>query len=645
MSKKTFRLFLISAFFAVAQFAVAQLDQPQHLFVTNAQSAHPYRIPAIATAVNGDVIAVSDYRPCGNDIGYGEVDVKGRISHDNGETWGEEFFIADGIGDNNNGEVWKTGFGDAAIVADAERNELLVMLVCGKTVCWNGNYIPNSPESNPNRVARVRAKLDELTGEWEWMAPEEVTEQIYSQFVDENGKPTVQSLFIGSGKICQSRQIKVGEYYRLYCAVWTKNEGNRVLYSDDFGENWFVLGTINDRPAPNGDEPKCEELPDGSVVLSSRCVGRYFNIFSYTDIAKAEGRWGSVAYSGEKNAGVNAVGNSTNGEIMIVPVMKKATKEKMFLALQSVPFGPKGRQNVGICYKEIADYASDFASPKHLAVDWDGQFQVSDKGSAYSTMILQKDNSVGFLYEESTFGRDYTIVYERFTIDEITDGQYTYFFDKKHTKKFIADNVAIQRVASHFPDDKMDYKIGEIHPDKEKELMSIARKARSKANCIGIATLNAAMFEAPLTLSNGEQYRLRNMGFEEGKDGYHDNQFMTATPDGIVAKPHDIADGGQIWTMFQTSDGEWILYNAEHKCYIGKIGVTSSEVPVAKVVGQAGKFNLTSDSEGKSFLEGDEAPNEGYACLHLSKGGKVVVWNRSQASMWEIIVENIKKFK
>ena len=40
----------------------------------------PYRIPAIAVNRRGELIAVSDYRPCGGDIGFGKVDLRYRIS-------------------------------------------------------------------------------------------------------------------------------------------------------------------------------------------------------------------------------------------------------------------------------------------------------------------------------------------------------------------------------------------------------------------------------------------------------------------------------------------------------------------------------------------------------------------------------------
>lgn len=396
----------------------ADPESGEYLYISPDAKGKPYRIPAIATAPNGDVFAISDNRPCGSDIGYGEVDIKCRISKDHGKTWGEEFFIADGVGDNNGDQVWKTGFGDAAIVADAERNELLVMMVCGKTVCWNGDYKPNDPTSNPNRVARVRAKLNPATGEWEWTKPVEVTESVYSIFVDENNKPTVQSLFIGSGRICQSRVTKVGAYYRLYCSVWTKNEGNRVIYSDDFGETWNVLGKISDRPGRGGDEPKCEELPDGSVILSSRRNGRLFNIYRYKDVATGEGEWLGEVNSEGQPGGIK-VGNSTNGEIMLVKAIRKSDNAKVELALQSVPFG-NGRKEVGFFFKEITE--DQYDNVVNLASNWTKGLQVSYKDAAYSTMTLQKDHRIGFFFEEVPGG--YCMVYVPLTIEKITSDAY-----------------------------------------------------------------------------------------------------------------------------------------------------------------------------------------------------------------------------
>ena len=396
------------------------------LYYTPDANGYPYRIPAIATAPNGHIFAISDNRPCGSDIGYGEVDIKCRISTDNGANWGKEFFVANGKGGSSN--AMTTGYGDAAIVADREQNKLLVMMVCGRTVCWNGRWdkskIGDTDADAVNRVARVYATFNETTQEWEWTKPEEVTDHIYSLFL--NGEtPTVSSMFIGSGKICQSRVVKKGEYYRLYCSMWTRDGGNRVIYSDDFGGSWNVLGKVADRPAPSGDEPKVEELPDGTVVLSSRKgAGRYFNLFTFTDNTYTTGKWGTAVASNDVAGGLAFGGNSTNGEILLVNVIRKSDGAKCDLMLQSVPTG-NGRSDVAIFYKEM-EYKADGTNkytPTTFSQGWTKGIQPSDRGSAYSTMTMQKDGRVAFLYEEEPGG--YCIVYAPLSIEEITDGAYT----------------------------------------------------------------------------------------------------------------------------------------------------------------------------------------------------------------------------
>ena len=386
---------------------------------------HPYRIPAIATAPNGDIFAICDYRPCNKDIGYGEVDLVCRISKDNGETWGEEFKIADGDGGNTN--RMETGYGDPAIVVDRESNKILVMMVCGRTICHNGQW-NTSKEGDPNaaavnRVARIYGTYNETSNEWEWTQPEEVTDGIYKLFLDENNNPTVPSMFIGSGKICQSRVVKKGEYYRLYCSIWTNNGGNRVIYSDNFGESWNVLGTVGDRPGPGGDEPKVEELPDGTVVLSSRVGGgRIFNLFTFNNDGEyTTGSWGTAVQSNKIANGLSFGGNSTNGEIYKVKAIHKDTGRICNLMLQSVPTG-SGRSDVAVFYKELDE---DTYTPTTIAQGWTKGKHVSYKSSCYSTMILQADGRIGFFFEEDP--GEYCMVYIPYTLEDLTANQYSLY--------------------------------------------------------------------------------------------------------------------------------------------------------------------------------------------------------------------------
>ncbi len=415
---KTTKVLLTFLFAAVVGSAAAQTN----VFTTRTTKDIPYRIPAIAVAKDGTVVAVSDYRYCRADIGAGRIDFHFRTSEDNGKTWGNIYQPVNMMGD---GDLTKghqeAGFGDAALVADRKSNRMLLIS------CSGGPLFGQSTIDHHQGMARFYSEDGGKT----WGKPEYIGEDVIYQPLAKGRYGAIKAWFVGSGRILQSSKVKVGKYFRLYCAGVSRNDkenANWVIYSDDFGLTWTILGGVDASPIPGGDEPKCEELPDGRLLLSSRCGGgRFYNIFTFTDVKSAQGTWGEKAFSGKDNNGVTALQNACNGEVMVLPVVRKADKKKMHLLLQSLPLGP-GRTNVGIYYKELVSPA-DYATPQAVAANWTGHCQVSELPSAYSTMILQKDKTIGFLYEEETFcnssGGGYTIVYRNLKLDEITDGKYS----------------------------------------------------------------------------------------------------------------------------------------------------------------------------------------------------------------------------
>jgi hypothetical protein len=127
------------------------------------------------------------------------------------------------------------------------------------------------------------------------------------------------------------------------------------------------------------------------------------------------------------------------------------------------------------------------------------------------------------------------------------------------------------------------------------------------------------------------------MGFTEGKAAYTDNLYMTATAQGLTASALANDNAAQAWTLQKNGKGEGLLYNAATQTYVGKLGDTSSIVPLVKTVGEAGTFKLQSDLSGQTAIIATQPKNPTHPCLHLSSQHKVVVWNASNASLWEII--------
>ncbi len=416
-------LFLLTTLLAFGQ--TAQATEPdQREFKVFENGNVPYRIPAIGTARNGNIVAVADYRYSKADIGSGRVDLHLRISRDNGRTWGEVTSPPQFQGDGNV-STWrhdKSAYGDPCIVGDRESARMMIVSCSG---------FPGFFDASDRHQGWARW-YSEDNGQT-WSEPAYIDSVFVYAPLAAAGHP-VQGFFVGSGKIHQSHFVKKDKYFRLYCAGSTQQNGgnteNWVLYSDDFGQTWDFLGGTSASPVPGGDEPKVEELPNGNVVISSRCPqGRRFNIYTFTANDGVSGQWSQPALSSAEVGGLIA-DNGCNGEIQIVPVVRKQDGVKTFIVLQSLP--TKGRTNVSIFYKDLTD-PQTYATTQNLARNWDGCYQVSNTSSAYSTWTWQKDNTLGFLYEENGAHDGYDIVYKRLDIETVTSGKYR--FDKSYKYK------------------------------------------------------------------------------------------------------------------------------------------------------------------------------------------------------------------
>lgn len=612
---------------------VDSVEAQQDLLVCT--SVPNYRIPAIAQAKNGNLIAVSDYRFSGADIGSGALDLHARISKDNGATWGNIQTIVDhnqyASGSTNATKFMHTGFGDPCIVADRETNNVLLMSCTGNVMYWNGT------RDNHQGIARFYSK----DGGETWEKPEEISESIYSLF-DGSQIGGAKTMFIGAGRICQSRIVKVKDYYRLYCSIIMKdnNSGNTshnfVIFSDDFGKTWDVLGGPNVAPINSDcDEPKAEELPDGSVICSSRVWGgRKYNIFHFTNMQKASGTWGNECYSNSNNNGVVAAGNSCNGEVMVVPVRRNKDNKQMYLMMQSVPMGPGGRCNVGIYFKELESYG-DFNNPTNLAKDWDGYHQASYINSAYSTMTLQNNNTIGFLYEESTYGFDYSIIYKNYSIEHITDGKYSYD-STVNRNDYVKEGVAASIDEKISASQQFVVKtVGCLTEEGQSTIEEAKKKYEQNPTDENYVALNAAVDSAERNESTPlKTYRIRN------KERSNGTLFLAATTDGLTATTE--ANGGdniKFCLVPGTANNTYRIYSPTVKKYIGRTLAVETKTPLVDNIEDA--YNYRIDLNLGNFTAGlvcTTPTNGSYPALHLAGDNtRIVPWTADAgASRWYI---------
>ena len=448
--------FFVGVAAAIALASTVTIQAQNVLFRSDSAHHVYYRIPAIVSQGNtlwcfgDDRSRVTDATAWGDIGSVGNLSVLVRQSRNGGRTWSPATVAVEGKGETG----FDRGHGDAAVVCDRESGKLLLICASGEVSYGrsnvqvsriqqaDGSYRYALDLSKAQRVGRYYSS----DGGKSWQG-EEISESIYTLYdhasaetYDEGrGKVPVERLFFSSGRICQSAQIKVKDYYRIY-SVLTTNRGSLVVYSDDFGESWLPLGGAEACPAPKGDEAKVEELPDGRVLLSSRMLGgRYFNIFSYSSTDQAEGTWAEPVASTSLEGGTAGQDNATNGEILIVPAKGRDGKP-VHIALQSIPFGnAKGsprnverRSHVSIYWKVLAS-AADYASPECFLAGWT-RYEVTAANSAYSTMVPDGNGKIAFVYEDngeqircgSQNMEVYDLTFRSLSLETITGGAYRY---------------------------------------------------------------------------------------------------------------------------------------------------------------------------------------------------------------------------
>lgn len=631
---------------AIKEFNILLTDKaeatPHGQAIFRYDTRHPkfgivYRIPAIGCIETGEhagrLIAVNDYRYCGGDIGGGRIDLHMSISDDNGATWSkpDDMRDADGMpvarGTGAAGNVITNldcGFGDPAIVTDRESGEVLVVACCGRM-----NFF-SSRRDNPQPSARWWSKDGGKT----WTEPDYGQwEQIYSLF-DNNCKfGYIDGQFVGSGRMVQSKRIKVGDYYRIYAVMSGRNAeagniSNWVLYSDDFGHNWHILGDpMNPAVSSNGDEPKCEELPDGSVLLAARGNGgnRNFNIFRYTDVAKAEGRWGQHINTNMGMGGINAC----NGEIMILPVKDKATGAKHYLALQSFPFGG-GRNNVSIAWKALVE-PSDYDEPSDFST-WGGRYQVSDMSSAYSTMCLQADKKVAFLFEEATFnGNGFTEMYYPLSIETITDDKFEYCPDDDF------------EIANKMAGDMMSHRINAAQESATGYVGTMLSFTGTDAQAAldafnvnpsidAIASFNSAIAGEMASADavkpeNGKYYHF--MSAHDGAYDYKTDRFLSVAK--ASKKISTATKANTTTTLFRlepaAEEGQFLIYNPNSESYLPATASAIETEMKCVDADAAAPFCFESDATGHTAIVCQTPGDKAHPAIHLkSANGTVVIW-------------------
>ena len=394
--------------------------------------ADAYRLPALIRTQSGRIIAFADYRPGNTDVGIGPTSIERRYSDDGGETWSPAIRVAQGNWGVNTTNVIEWSFGDPAAVADntpGNSGNDVLMVCCGGNSAWTSSVYNSDVSQRQQGCVSWRSTDGGVTwSNYEYIMPAlmQACEDAGVRAAD--GSSGVIRAFFSSGKITQSvRKADGAQYNRIYNAL-NVNTGNLVIYSDDFGATWKVLGN---QVANNGDEAHVVELPDGAVLLVGKGnTSRYVNVFNYTDFTTATGEWGPT------NQWNNAVTTTCHGDVEVVEAYD-AYGEKNTVVIETSPMtsSPQRReiQYYFIALPKAEGFTTgDFSTQG--GASWTQGMNVTHNWGAYSSILNNGNGTFDIFYEESTTNETqhptgYCMVYQHNqNIKDITLGQY--YFDK-----------------------------------------------------------------------------------------------------------------------------------------------------------------------------------------------------------------------
>lgn len=364
--------------------AEAKISNPQ-IIATSSKQAN-IRIPAIAVAPNGDLLASYDYRPKNGRMNGGdspnENSIMQRRSTDNGKTWQPETVIARGIVGSN--IAAPRGYSDPSYVVDHESGTIFNFHVYSQV---SGVFAKNpaytfTPDGKIDETSEhaMNLGLSVSTDNGHSWTQRVITDQVLGEKARE-----LQSCFATSGAGTQKMTApnKGRLLQQMACVPKSGGIVAYTIYSDDHGKTWK---SGNPTPAvvagKKFDENKVTELSDGSLILISRSQAGGGRIIC-SSIDSGE-NWKDCHVSNDL-----ADENNNAQVIRAFPNAKPGTLRSQVLLFSGTD---NGRKN-GYVWVSFDDGKT-----------WPVKKQFKTGGTGYTTMTVQKDGNIGLLMEPNGGG-------------------------------------------------------------------------------------------------------------------------------------------------------------------------------------------------------------------------------------------------
>lgn len=317
-----------------------------------------YRVPAMITALNGDLIVAIDERvpSCGDLKWNNDINIVMRKSTDHGKTWSAIKHIIDyPIGESAS---------DPSMILDRTTGQIFLFF----------NYMNQNSEQGVYYLKMISSKDNGAS----WSPPTDITDQITKPEWKNDFK------FITSG-----RGIQTSSGTLMHTLVNLQN-GLHLFKSDNHGKSWSLIDTAI-QPA---DESKVIELADSTLMINSR-VSKIGSRYIHRSINNGKD-WVSKIDTQLTDPACNAS--------LIRYSLKRTGSDKNRLLFSNLNSKNK-RENltVRISYDE--------------GQTWSEGRTIYSGSSAYSSMTVLENGDIGLIFEQDDYTKN---VFVRFSLAWLT---------------------------------------------------------------------------------------------------------------------------------------------------------------------------------------------------------------------------------
>lgn len=323
-----------------------------------------YRIPALVTAPNSDLLAAIDERvpSCSDLRDNPNINIVLRRSTDNGKTW----TAIERIVDFPEGK----SASDPSFIVDEQTEEIFLFY----------NFMDLEYEKEVYYLHLIKSNDNGKT----WSEPQDITGQISKKGWHTNFK------FITSG-----RGIQTASGSLLHTLVNLEN-GLHLFVSDDHGNSFYLMDT----PLRPGDESKVVELEDGTLLINSRVNKAGIR---YAHISKDSGAtWKSKPLP-------ELIDPACNASIIRYTSKANGYKKNRLLFANAKSSEERKNMTVRVSYDE--------------GKTWTEGKTIYQGPSAYASLTILENGDIGLFFEKDEYTQN---VFTKFSLEWLTDGKDTY---------------------------------------------------------------------------------------------------------------------------------------------------------------------------------------------------------------------------